>query len=158
MLTLLLWYACLAFLFPPKRAGAILAALLAVLLLVPAAAHYQPEVLYTERSGLVSNIQEKGHVVPAVYLLDTHNNRFLDDIYLFSLLDHSYVAKDIAYTPENIQKILQNTDLQNGLFVVINSGQKQSDDTILNVVLHATPLTTYTHIEHLNDAELYYLR
>ena len=94
--------------------------------------------------------------VPTIYFFNSHNNRFLDDIYLFSKLENSYIAKNIKYTDENIQKILKGKNLSKGIIILINDGQDKN--SIIKIVKEATNLKTCKHLQKLNASDIYYLK
>ena len=81
--------------------------------------------------------------------------RFLDDILLFSILDESYVAKDLECTQENIKEILKDKDISKGIVVFINEGQE--NDPKLEVILNAINLKKCDHLKRLNACDVYYL-
>ena len=48
---------------------------------------------------------EEKSSIPALYILNENNMRFLDDIYIFTKLDESYIMKYSQTNIENIKKI-----------------------------------------------------
>ena len=141
----------------PKPKPAILITLfaLALTLLAPLATGDSPaQVLYPEKRAIVSALSGDLNL-PTVYWYKTSNDRFLDDIYLFALLDHSYLAKDADPSPDLIKSILKDQDLSRGLILFINGDD--SYDLTLAAFQSATDLTTVQHLEHLNACDVYLL-
>ena len=109
---------------------------------------------YTDKKEIVSKLENELNV-PTLYLFNSNNNRFLDDILLFSLLDESYIARDIECTEENIGDILDGKDISRGIVVFINEGQ--DNDSSLQTIINATSLQNCTWLKRLNACDVYYL-
>ena len=125
-----------------------------IFLLTPFIYKLEPEVMYSDKKEIVDTIKEK-YNVPALYIFNTQNNRFLDDIYLFSILDESYIAKDIDCTEEKIKSILNNKDVSKGIILFINEGN--DNDKIINTIIKAENLNKCTYLKRLNAADAYYI-
>lgn len=137
----------------------------AVFMIVPWALKIYPDTFFVERTGLVEQIEERN--VPAVYVLDADNNRFLDDILLFSKLDESYIAKNLvkgedgqardkAEMTKELKRILKGKDVSRGVLVFINNGQ--DNEEILEAASTATGLSEVEWLAGLFDGNVYYLR
>ena len=129
--------------------------LLIVTAVLPMIIGPEPQVVYSDKREIVSQVQGELNV-PTVFWFNSHDNRFLDDILLFSLLNESYVAKDTTLDDATIQKILEGRDLSRGILVFINGGQ-QNDD-ILKAFVDATELKSATHLKRMNACDIYYLQ
>ena len=129
--------------------------LIIIVIVMPIWLNYQPEVLYLSNKEIVQKLEGELNV-PTIYLFKSENNRFLDDIYLFSIIDESYIAKDIEYNNENIKQILEGKDISKGIVVFINEGQE--NDNILNIVKNAINGIECTHLKRLNACDVYYLK
>ena len=127
---------------------------LILILLAPALFKIEPEVMYSDKKEIVEQMGNELNV-PTIYLFNSQNNRFLDDILLFATVDNSYVAKDIDCTAQNISSILEGKDLSRGIVVFINEGQE--NDELLKEVVKATNLETCKYIKRLNAADVYYI-
>lgn len=138
-----------------KKSNVILITLCIIFLITPFICKIEPEVLYSDKRDIVQKIKNELNV-PTLYLFNSQNNRFLDDILLFSIIDESYVAKDIEYTRENIQNILKEKNLSNGIIIFINEGQ--DNDNILDVVKKSTELKECEYLKRLNACDVYYLK
>lgn len=112
----------------------------------------EPEVLYSDKKGIVENIKNNSDL-PALYLLDSSNNRFLDDILLFANIKESYIAKDIISSKENIKKIMEDKDYHKGILVFINNGQ--NNEQLLKIVTSSLELKSITYLKRLNACDVY---
>ena len=136
----------------PKFADIVTYVLLALTLVMPFIMRVEPQVTYSDKREIVSQLQGELNV-PTVFWFNSSENRFLDDILLFSVLDESYVAKDAEFS--DIDGILSGRDLSRGLVVFINGGQ--DNDSILDAFLAATPLDSVTYLKRMNACDIYYL-
>lgn len=155
VLTIYFLYKALNNIFDEKKTNIMLIIILIIILIMPIVFKIEPEVLYSDKKEIVQKI--KGELnVPTIYLFNSQNNRFLDDIYLFSILDESYIAKDLDYNEDNIKKILEGKDISKGIVVFINEGQ--DNDIILKIVKKAINGTECTWLKKLNACDVYYLK
>jgi len=141
--------------FTEKTANIILYVTIAILLVSPIVFRIEPEVAYTDKKEIVNKLKGD-YNIPTLYLFNSGHNRFLDDIYLFSILDNSYIAKDIKYTEENIKNILENKDLSKGIVLFIN--ENQDNDSILEVVKKAIDANSVEYMKRLNACDVYYIK
>lgn len=115
----------------------------------------EPEVLYKNKHEITEMITNKLNNVPAIYLFNSNNNRFLDDILLFATIKESYIAKDIECTKEKIDEILLNKDISNGVLIFINDGQE--NEKIVSIIKQATDLERTVYLKRLNACDVYYI-
>ena len=108
------------------------------------------------KDGLVNRNNVSRINVPTVFWFNSNENRFLDDILLFSLLDESYVAKDAELSSKNISSILAGKDLSKGIVLFINGGQE--NDEITSAFLDVTTFDSVTHLKRMNACDIYYLK
>lgn len=111
--------------------------------------------MYSNMFNIVEEIKVNLKDVPALYLLNSNNNRFLDDILLFANIKESYIAKDIECTKDNISEIFKNKDLSNGVLVFINDWQ--DNDKILDTIKETTNLYSVTYLKRLNMCDVFYI-
>ena len=138
-----------------KVASVVIYVCLAVTAVMPIIIGAEPQVVFSDKREIVQQVQGE-YNVPTVFWFNSSDNRFLDDILLFSLLDESYVAKDADLEEGTIQEILAGHDLSRGILVFINGGQ-QNDD-VLQVFVDTTELDTATHVKRMNACDIYYLK
>lgn len=86
----------------------------------------EPEVLYSNKQDIVEFVSNNNNL-PTLYLFNSNNNRFLDDILLLSNINESYIAKDIECNEQNIKEIMQNKDISNGMLIFINDNQNNDE-------------------------------
>ncbi len=115
----------------------------------------EPEVLYSNKSKVTKIIEKDLNNIPAIYIFNSNNNRFLDDILLFANIKESYIAKDIDCNEEEINEIIKNKDIDNGILIFINEGQE--NEKILKEIKEVTNLINTTYLQRLNACDLYYV-
>ena len=141
--------------FNEKNVFRVLAVCLAIILITPIIFKMEPEEEFLDKRDIVEEVQNELNV-PTIYIFNSNENRFLDDILLFSKLDNSYIAKDVECTDENINKILNGKDLSNGILVFINGGQ--NNDEIMEKIKNATGLNEWKWIKGLNACNIYLVK
>lgn len=129
--------------------------ILAITILNPIIFQMEPEEEFSEKRDIVEMVQNELNV-PTIYMFNSNENRFLDDILLFAKLDESYIAKDIECTAENINKILDGKDLSNGILVFVNGGQE--NDNVMETIKNAMNLSEWKWIKGLNACNVYYAK
>ena len=113
----------------------------------------EPEEEFLDKRDIVEEVQNELNV-PTIYMFNSNENRFLDDILLFSKLDNSYTYE--RYNHENINKILNGKDLSNGILVFINGGQ--NNDEMMEKIKNATGLNEWKWIKGLNACNIYLVK
>lgn len=116
----------------------------------------EPEVLYSNKRDIMKKVTNELKSVPALYLFNSDNNRFLDDILLFANIKESYIAKDIGCTKENIKDIMENKDISNGILIFINDWQ--NNEKIVDIVKQSMNLSNVTYLKRLNMCDVYYIK
>lgn len=132
----------------------IMAVVLAVVAVLPMPLRLEPDVEYSKWATATEFIEEKKDV-PLLYIYDIGNNRFLDDILLFTIADWSYIMSERDYTAEDFRQVLETRDLKDGLVIIANYGYGNQE--YLDTVKEVTGLTEQEYIFRLNAADLYYL-
>jgi len=94
---------------------------------------------YSEWNHIADKIEEKG--LPIVYIFDKDRNRFLDDMYLFTLVDRSIVidSKKMKEFEEELQK-------EKRYILICNN------DEIYNEFLKGK---NATYIQHMNACDIW---
>ena len=145
-------YNLISSLVDEKKTNTIMSVLLLVILLSPIALKIEPEVAYSDKKEIVNALSTELNL-PTLYMFNSNNNRFLDDIILFANLNESYIAKDLVCTEDNIKQIFGSKDITNGIIIFINEGQ--DNDSIIETIKKATDLTNSTYLKRLNACDLY---
>ena len=141
--------------FKEKTSNTIMIVFLVAILISPIVFKIEPEVTYSSKKEIVTKLGGELNL-PTIYCFNSGHNRFLDDILLFSILDESYIAKDMEYSEQNIKTVFVNKDISKGIIVFINPGQE--NDEILAKLRDVTGLKNWSYLERLNACDVYYLK
>ena len=112
----------------------------------------EPEVLYSNKHKITEMIEKEYKNLPALYLFNSNNNRFLDDILLFAKISESFIAKDIECDSQNIKEILADKDISNGILVFINDGQEK--DEKIEIIKETLGFEQTTYLQRLNACDV----
>lgn len=137
-----------------KTASMIMLGLCVVMLILPIPLGIEPNVEYTKMKELTAFVEEK-RGLPAIYLYNPANERFLDDLVAFTEIDESYIMHHQEYTKKNFDKILAGKDLSRGLIVFANYGD--GNEQHLKVLREATGLEHQEYIIRTNSSDVYLL-
>lgn len=139
--------------YSQKTSNIITFVVICITLVTPAICKMKPELLYTDRKEIVEKLGGELNL-PTIYLYSTRGGNFLDDIILFAEINESYITKDMNYTQEKIEEIMQGKDISKGIIVFTNEIKSQE---ILQVVTKATKLKNIEQLKQLTACEVYYL-
>ena len=78
------------------------------------------------------------------------------DYTIFSILNESYVAKDLECTEENIKQILNGKDVSKGIIVFINEGQE--NDNLLQIIKETMNFNEWKYLKRLNACDVYHIK
>ncbi len=109
-----------------------------------------------KRMNNVAERVEKISDVPALYVFNENNNRFLDDIYLFTKIDNSYIMRLKNANEENIKKVFDGKDIENGILLICNEGYDR--EAIIKEVKEALGLKNEELIQNLNAGVILHLK
>lgn len=137
-----------------ENASKIIGILLIFIIISPFVYKIEPQETYSDKKEIVSKLQNELNL-PTIYWFNSNQNRFLDDILLFSKIDKSYIAKDTECNDENVKKILEKENTQNGLIIFIN--EENENDEILETIKNVTNLEKITHLKRMNACDIYYI-
>ena len=154
ILVIYLLYTLLKAVMSEKNSNIVIVIMLTIILISPIIFRIEPQETYSDRKEIVSKLQNELNL-PTIYWFNSNNNRFLDDILLFSVIDESYVAKDIECNKENVDNILKGKDISKGIIVIIN--EDQENDEILKSLNNITNLNETTYLKRMNACDIYYL-
>ena len=131
-----------------------MAAVLAVTAFLPIPMKIEPDVEYSRWTAATEFVAaHKG--LPLLYVFNINNNRFLDDLTLFTIADWSYIMEEAEYTAGDFQEVLAGKNVDDGLVVIANYGYGNQD--YLDTLKEVTGLEGQEYIFRLNSADLYYL-
>lgn len=137
-----------------KLTNILMSILFCMILISPFIFDLKPELLYQDKKEIVQELSGELNL-PTVYLFNSKNGGFLDDILLFSKINESYIAKDIEYTKNNLQEIVENKDISHGMIIFINEKEKNND--IAEVAKKDLDFQNCNHLKTLNGCDVYYL-
>lgn len=109
-----------------------------------------------KRMNNVAERVEKISDVPALYVFNENNNRFLDDIYLFTKIDNSYIMRLKNANEENIKKVFDGKDIENGILLICNEGYNR--EAIIKEVKESLGLKNEELIQNLNAGVILHLK
>lgn len=137
-----------------KISNILIGILLCITIISPIILKMEPELLYTDKKEIVQKLEGE-YNLPTIYLFNSKNGGFLDDILLFSKIDESYIAKDINYSKEEIEKILEGKDISKGIIIFIN--ERENNEKIINNVKEYLNLKNAEKLKQLNGCDIYFL-
>ncbi len=148
------FYRLLRTAFNEKITNIVMCILFCGILVAPFTFKLEPELLYKDNKELVQELEGELNL-PTIYLYNSQNGGFLNDILLFSKIDESYIAKDMECTEENIQGIVKDKDITKGIILFIND--EQDKETLTETVKEALDFTNYEHLQRLFNCDVYYI-
>lgn len=137
-----------------KRRNIVMGVVLLVTAVLPIPMGIEPGTEYSKWETATSFVEEHKEA-PLLYIYDMGNNRFLDDILLFTIADWSYIMSEQEYTAQDFEAVLETRDLSDGLVVIANYGYDNQE--YLDTLKEVTGLDNQEYIFRLNAADLYYL-
>lgn len=111
--------------------------------------------LYKDKKDIVSKIED-AHDTPVLYVFNKQENRFLDDLYLFTISDQSYIMDAEEFSKERLTQIFANIDLEKGLIVIMNEGLEH--ETYLKEISKTLKVTNYEHLQRMNACNIYQMK
>lgn len=154
IVTIYVLYKLLQKAFNLKVANIITSLVLLAIIIFPIIFHMKPELLYDDKKYIVNELSNELNL-PTVYFMNTRNERFLDDILLFTMVDNSYIARDVTYSDEELGKIFKNVDTSNGIIVFTNNGENNHE--IAEKVAKYLKLKNSDYIQKLNSCDVYHV-
>lgn len=145
-------YKILKCIFSEKIGNIIMITILIAIMISPVIFKIEPEVMFSDKNEIVQRLSKELNL-PTLYVFYSENNRFLDDILLFSKINESYIAKDIEYTEQNIKNIFDKKDTQNGIIVFIN--KDDGNEEVLNIIRDTLNLNNEQHLKRMNACNIY---
>ena len=110
--------------------------------------------MFSDKTEIVEKLSNE-YNLPTLYVFYSENNRFLDDILLFSRINESYVAKDLEYSVENIKSIFKGKDISKGIIIIIN--KDEGNDEILRNLSDSLNLEKAEHFKRMNACNIYFM-
>lgn len=126
-----------------------------IMIVFPIIINAKIDNLYLQQKEIVKDIEEKYSNIPTIYLFNTNQNRFLDDIYLFTKLNESYIYDINSENKQNIEEILKDKDIQNGLIVFAN--ENFDKEYYLEELKQYNAFEKCEHLKRMNACDIYYI-
>lgn len=124
-----------------KKTLFIVATLFITIICSPIITNAKLEFTYTQYNNITKIIEKENN--PIIYIFNTKENRFLDDIYLFTLVDKSII---VDYDNFNKEMIKNQKD---SFILICNKGvDKKEIERIINV-------KQITHLQKINESNIY---
>ena len=143
--------------FSKKNTYVILSIIFVVMLILPSI--IKPNIpfyyLYKDKKDIVATIEQQ-HQTPILYVFKKEQNRFLDDLYLFTIADNSYIMDVKEFSKEKLKEVFANINLENGLIVIINEGIEH--EKYLKEISENLDVTTYKHLQRMNACNIYQMK
>lgn len=141
--------------FSKKNTYMILTITFIIMLILPNVIEINFYYLYKDKKEIVQTI-EKEHNTPILYVFNTSQNRFLDDLYLFTIADQSYIMDVKEFSEEKLKEIFEGINLDNGLIVIINEGIEH--ETYLKQISEILNLSEQEHLQRMNACNIYQMK
>ena len=138
-----------------RNSDILISIILIFILVMPLKTNAKIDNLYLQRKEIVSQVTEKYEKIPTIYLFNSNQNRFLDDIYMFTKINESYILKVKDASTEKVQEILQNKDISNGIVVWVNEGFEKKQ--YLEMIKNSNNFKNCEHIQRMNACDIYYI-
>lgn len=136
-----------------KTTAIIASIIFTIIILMPVFTGLKLDFAYNNLNNVAKKIEDINNK-PAVYVFNPNNNRYLDDIYLFTIIQDSYILK---YEGEPVQfnEILDGKDTQNGIIAFFN--ENVEEEQRITEIKEQLNLENVELIQHLNAAKVYYI-
>ncbi len=125
-----------------------------VMLITPRMTKIKPAPLFDECREAVEYIETNADK-PTFYFFDSNNNRFLDDIMMFSMIDESYIAYDIGANPQAIAKVFDGVDTSNGVIVFVSENYDGWE--MIHSMREALNLEHADYLYRMNACDIFYV-
>ncbi len=99
-----------------------LAVVFAVIVLTPGLTDNKLNFAYEYRKELVETVEQNN--TPIVCVFDPNANRFMDNMYLYTKADRTYIMNVEDYSVEAVREVLKNENVENGVTLVIDNQPK----------------------------------
>ena len=99
-----------------------LAVVFAVIVLTPGLTDNKLNFAYEYRKEIVETVEKNN--TPIVCVFDPNANRFMDNMYLYTKADRTYIMNVKDYSVEAAREVLKNENVENGVTLVIDNQPK----------------------------------
>ena len=137
-------------------ATAIIALTVVAMIILPFAMDIEPKTMYSNREHTVNYI-EANKDLPTVYIYTTKTDSIMDDLYLLTRLENTYITRDWEINSENMTNVFCTRDTSRGVLVIMNDGQEEDAASILTTIMQTLELSEIHAVARLDKANIYYI-
>ena len=139
-----------------KEKDAILVTILTFVIVIvsPIVTKTKLDFTFTKMNHLAERIAKKSDL-PAMYIINENNLRFLDDIYLFTEFEDSYIMRSSNASIENIENVMKDKDMSKGIVLVFNEGV--DSDSIISQIKAKYNYSKDELMQNLNAGKVVYV-
>lgn len=123
-----------------------------MMIFIPINAKTKIEYIYSDMETFIQQIESESDL-PTLYILDKDNNRFMDDLYLFTKIDKSYILDSKLFSKEKIQEIFEKVDTEKGIRIIISEGLPQVD--YIYTIKDVLNKDSFSELKRLNACNVY---
>ena len=138
-----------------KKTKVVFSVILALILIMPILTRANIGNLYIENKQIVKQVEEKYGKIPNIYLFNSNQNRFLDDIYMFTKIDESYILELKEASSEKINEIFKDKNIDKGIVVWVNEGFEKGP--YLEMIKNINNFKNCEHLKRMNACDIYYI-
>ena len=125
-----------------------------IVIISPIVTKTKLDFTFTKMNHLAERIAEKSDL-PAMYIINENNLRFLDDIYLFTEFEDSYIMRSSNASIENIENVMKDKDMSKGIVLVFNEGV--DSDSIISQIKAKYNYSKDELMQNLNAGKVVYV-
>ncbi len=125
------------------------------MLIYPKLTDIEISYLYKGYGATVERIEEH-HNIPMLYILNLKDNRFLDDVYLYSKVDNSFILDSDMFEENKIEEIFEDINTTNGIYVMIS--EHMDYEKYLDTIKQTLNFSSYEHVARMNACDIYQMK
>lgn len=138
-----------------KKTKVVFTLILVLILIMPIITKANIGNLYIENKQIVKQVEEKYGKIPNIYLFNSNQNRFLDDIYMFTKIEESYILEIKDANTEKIKEIFKDKNIDKGIVVWVNEGFEK--EPYLDIIKNINNFENCEHVKRMNACDIYYI-
>ena len=105
-----------------KLSSVFVSALALCMVISPIVTEREPQELWSDHKAFVKSMENELNL-PLLYFHRPENDRFLDDILIFTKLDNSYVTNDSSFDHDLIREIFKEQDTSGGVLIILSEDE-----------------------------------
>ena len=138
-----------------KNIFIVLSIIFIAMLIYPKLTDIEISYLYKGYGATVQRIAEH-HDIPMLYILNLKDNRFLDDVYLYSKVDNSFILDSDMFEEKKIEEIFEDINTTNGIYVMIS--EYMDYEKYLDTIKQTLDFSSYEHVARMNACDIYQMK